>query len=376
MIVTTRAVLSHRGATSRARKNHQNQRHLLAAASIAAIVLSGCGGSGGSDSASSTNSSQAVKDDTSFRSFISESPEVRAVIAAMPPETRPIDTKSTALALNPRAAVENATAAAAAEQAAAPSASASAAGIATASGGMPDFVDTMISDMRELNDHPLKDVNPVYGFSRGPGYVINGINSGGSNFMLPWFVQFEGAGNGASNTRVQFRNLRVFVKSRSTGAWATLSDKDTFDGIQCDQGGNYYECPEAARVEADDDQSVSTLPLHGRNLHGWWGAREPIQGWDVGAVVVTLQARLTVNGGSGYDDRDKAKYLIHVGADYYPDNAPPQQILPPVGISRSKLVTNDWQTFTMATLNDVGFQEPGGGISSDEMRANPPPMEP
>lgn len=374
MIASTGAVLRHRGVTSCAQKTRQHQRHLLAAASIAAIVLAGCGGSGGNDSASSTDGTQAIKDDTAFRSFISESPEVRAVIAAMPPEVRPVDTKSAALALNPRAAAENATAAAAAAGATT-TAFASAAGAATTAGRSADFVDTMISDMREMNDHPLKDVNPVYGFSRGPGYVINGNNSGGSNFMLPWFVQFEGAGNGASNTRVQIRNLRVFVKSRSTGTWATLSDKDTFDGIQCAQGGNYYECPEAARIEADDDQSVSTLPLHGRNLHGWWGAREPIQGWDVGAVVVTLQARLTVNVGSGHDDRDKAKYLIHVGADYYPDNAPPQQILPPVGISRSKLVTNDWQTFTMATLNDVGFQEPGGGISSEEMRANPPPME-
>ncbi|MEO6270105.1 MAG: hypothetical protein ABIP08_07360, partial [Lautropia sp.] len=225
MIASTGAVLSHRGATSCAQKTRQHQRHLLAAASIAAIVLAGCGGSGGNDS-SSTDGAQAIKDDTAFRSFISESPEVRAVIAAMPPEPRPVDTKSTALALNPRAAAENATAAAAAGATTTASASSAAAGDATTTGRTADFVDTMISDMRELNDHPLKDVNPVYGFSRGPGYVINGNNSGGSNFMLPWFVQFEGAGNGASNSRVQIRNLRVFVKSRSTGAWATLSDKD------------------------------------------------------------------------------------------------------------------------------------------------------
>ena len=90
--------------------------------------------------------------------------------------------------------------------------------------------------------------------------------------------------------------------------------------------------------------------------------------------MVSLEARLVKDREDGVDDRAKAKYLLHVGADFYPNDAPPDRILDAVGISRAKLVTNDWQTFALTTLNDVGLQEPGGGISSAELRANPPPM--
>jgi hypothetical protein len=235
-------------------------------------------------------------------------------------------------------------------------------------------VETLISDMREMNDLPLKDVNPVYGFSKGPGYVLNGVNSRGNGFLLPWFVQFEGQGNGARNTRVQMRNLRLFIKSRSSGTWKRVFDSDTYEGIQCDQGSNYFECPQVGNISRNSE-GASSLPLSGLNLHGWWGGREPINGGDIAAIVATLQARLITDPDRGGDDRSKAKYLIHVGADYYSRNAPPDAVLPSVGISRAKLVTNDWQTFALSTLNDVGKQEPGGGISEAELRRNPPPLD-
>jgi hypothetical protein len=90
--------------------------------------------------------------------------------------------------------------------------------------------------------------------------------------------------------------------------------------------------------------------------------------------VVSLEARLILDDDSRDDDRDAARYLLHVGADYYPTDAPPEEMLPSVGVSRAKMVTNDWQTFGMSTLSDVGRQEPGGGITEEELRADPPPL--
>jgi len=200
-----------------------------------------------------------------------------------------------------------------------------------------------------------------------------GNNSRGNNFVLPWFVQFEGEGNEARNTRIQMRDMSVFIKSRSTGKWSEILDSDSYNGIQCDPGSNYYHCPQQAQVNFEDG-SASSLPVSGLNLHGWWGSRASIDSGDIAAVVVALQARLTADTNRGADDRHKAKYLIHVGADYYPANAPPPEGLPPVGISRAKAVTNDWQTFVMTTFSDVGLQEPGGGISESDLRAAPPPL--
>lgn len=260
--------------------------------------------------------------------------------------------------------------------------------------GTLNSVDTMISDMSKLNDLTLKGVDLKYGFARGPGIVVLGNDPRGTNtpdwykqsypwmnngtywnFLLPWFVQFEGEGNTATNTRIQMRNMKVFIKTRSTGAWYKVNKSESVGAILCPQGSNYFHCPQSGVVRTESSGGVSSLPIGGLNLHGWWGSREGINGPDIAAVVITLQARLAVNSASAVDDRSKAKYLIQVGADYYPTDGSAETVLPSVGVSRAKLLSSDWQAFTMATMSDVGLQEPGGGISSAEMRANPPPLD-
>ena len=357
-------------ATTSARLRHLQP---LAAASIAALILSGCGGggegSGYSADAVQAETTQADNSMAKFESFVSANPQVRSTIQATPYGTKDDDLSG-----------ENAERAAAAEgdagddkASSSDEAAEEADGEDSSSGMSGSIADTLISDMSEMNDMPLKDVNPVYGFARGPGYNLAGTDSGGANFVLPWFVQFEGVENGASHTRVQMRNLRLFVKSHSTGEWSRLIDSDSFSGIQCDQGSNYFHCPQQAKVSEDGDSS-SSLPLHNLNLHGWWGGREPIESWDMAAMVISVEARLIKDSDDGVDDRSKAKYLLQVGADYYPSDASHDRILEAVGVSRGKLVTNDWQAFTFTTLGDVGKQEPGGGISSSELRENPPPL--
>ena len=72
---------------------------------------------------------------------------------------------------------------------------------------------------------------------------------------------------------------------------------------------------------------------------------------------------------------------MQVGADYYPTASTqvsefaPSYFNPGVGVSRSKLVANEWRAFNMATIN-VGMQDPGGAaISEDAFRAAPPPLD-
>ena len=234
-----------------------------------------------------------------------------------------------------------------------------------------DLIETLVGDMRKMNDHPLRNVNRKYGWARGPGYVQAGVDSNGWNYVLPWFVTLEGEGNSARNTRIEMRNLRMFILT-DNGEWKRLIDVDSYAGIECEQHGNYYQCPQTARVR-EGDTSASSMPIPGLNMHGWWDSRVRIDGHHIVAIIVSLEPRLIVDDEARGDDRDEAKYLVNVGADYYPSDAPPSGRLIPVGVSRAKMVTNEWQTFALTTLNDVGRQEPGGGISEAELRANPPP---
>ena len=255
-------------------------------------------------------------------------------------------------------------------------------------------VDVVISDMSKLNDLTLKGVDLKYGFAKGPGYVIMGNDPRGTNtpdwykssypymvtnsywnYLLPWFVHFEGEGNAATNTRIQMRNMKVYVKSRSSGKWTQVNKSQSVGGIICGQDSNYYHCPQSGEVRTESSGGVSSLPQRGYNFHGWWGSREHVNGPDIAAVMITLQARLVLHASNGVDDRSKARYLVQVGGDYYPSDASTDFVLPAIGISRAKLLTNDWQSISMTTLSDYGKQEPGGGITSAELRANPPPFD-
>ncbi|MGE0799931.1 MAG: hypothetical protein AB7G13_23200 [Lautropia sp.] len=250
----------------------------------------------------------------------------------------------------------------------------------------------MLSDMSRMNDMTLKGVNPSYGFAKGPGFVIMGndprgtntpdwykaqypwmVNGNYWNFLLPWFVIFEGQENAAYNTRIHLRNLKAYTKSRATGAWTQVTSTQSADGILCPQGSNYFHCQTSATITSEPSGGVSSLPQVGFNLHGWYGGFKEINGPDIAAVITTMQARLITNGAN--DDRAQARYMAQVGADYYPAARSADTVLPAVGMSRAKMLTSEWQSITMTTLSDVGSQEPGGGITTAELRANPPPLE-
>ncbi|MEZ5741440.1 MAG: hypothetical protein R3E68_19785 [Burkholderiaceae bacterium] len=261
-----------------------------------------------------------------------------------------------------------------------------------AQSGAINSVDVMIDDMRLMNDLPLKNVNPAYGWAHGPGFVMMGNDPRGTNTpdwwkasnpglvndnylprMLPWAVMFEGVGNAASNTRVQVRNLRAYVLSKSTGQWQLTHSADSMDGTDCPQTGNYFECTTSMDTRPESSGGSSIKPRPGMNAHGWFGGRALINGPDIAAVFVTMESRLVVDNPQGPDDRNAAKFLFHVGADYYhADHV--TVLMPAVAISRSKQISNEWQAFNMTTFSDVGLQEPGGGITQAQLRANPPPI--
>jgi hypothetical protein len=259
-------------------------------------------------------------------------------------------------------------------------------------------IETVIADMRDRNDLRLAGIPSTFGWAEGTGQVVMGNDPRGSRTptwwapanssyksdaywteILPWMVIFDGEGNAASNTRVEMRGLETWVKSKATGSWVLLDETSTIDGW------DYAKPTVNAEATRPDSQAIGGAtsvkpPDTSRQFHGW-GAMKTINPPDVGAVFITMQARLTVNNPASGDDRAKAKYLLQVGGDYYPDRETrtpafaPSSYNPGLGLARSKLIANEWRSFSFTTLN-VGYQDPGGAaISEVELRAAPPPLK-
>jgi len=265
-------------------------------------------------------------------------------------------------------------------------------GGSTSNSGSLNNVATVVSDMTRMNDAALKAVNPAYGFARGPGYVVQGAtpkgthvprwissnwpsnyNYGWWNYILPWFVQFEGYDNQAYNTRIQIRNLKLWIQYKSTNAWKLQSNPSQFGGQFCRKGGNYQNCYGGNNVRYESSGGLSFKPNGSNDFHGWFGNRSQyINGWDIKAVMVTFQSRLIVDNPSNGDDRARARYLLNIGADYYPTSSGTPGYLPSVGMSRAKMLKTYWQPYTMMTFSDRGVQDPGGGITEAQFRSNHP----
>ena len=266
--------------------------------------------------------------------------------------------------------------------------------------GRINTIDTIVSDMRLKNDLPLAGAPKGPGWTTGPGHVIMGNDPRGSrtpswwvpanaryksnsfwNVIFPWFVIFDGVGHEGINTRVQIRHMKVWIKSRRTGDWRLAGESI---GVQGAHYAKHLQGSDTGRpdVRAEPDGSTAIRPPGGQTAyHGWCCGPATIEGPDVAAVFVTLQARLVVDRRDRPDDRETSRYLVQVGADYYPDAKTqvaafaPVAFNPGIGLSRFKRVTSDWQAFNFATI-DVGVQDPGGAaISVAELRGAPPPLD-
>ena len=92
----------------------------------------------------------------------------------------------------------------------------------------------------------------------------------------------------------------------------------------------------------------------------------PVDPADVGGIFTRVDARLVVDDPSKPDDRDRARFLLDMGGDYWLDAHAAWDHFKTnndIGIGRFKYVRADWQTFTMSTLSEA------------EIRKNPPPLD-
>ena len=201
--------------------------------------------------------------------------------------------------------------------------------------------------------------------------------------FVQWFVIFEGQGNAANNVRVESRNPRTWYLSKSTGQWKLLGQDATTSWFLATKSDLVYT-PGGVDAAVSPDGATSLLVTRGapHSYHGVWpqGVID-IAGvaHDIGALYTTVEARLVVNDAAQPDDRDRALWLWQSGADFYPGvGVPVYDAVPPgAGLSRSKKITAQWQSFNFATISNarVDYQGPVQPLSLEEFRGNPPPLD-
>ncbi|MEK2690825.1 hypothetical protein [Bdellovibrio sp. GT3] len=184
-----------------------------------------------------------------------------------------------------------------------------------------------------------------------------------------WLQVFEATGNSATNTRVQYRNMKIFVLSQSTRTWSLLKN----DPSPYTDTWKYpftYSASSGTKVESSG--GLSFKPKYPLFAHGY-GTHSTIVPQDIRAVFVSMETRLVLENAAGTDDRSSAKYLVNVGADYWPNAQAVNTTwgyAPGVGQGRFILATPEWRKATMIVPNGRY-----GSTMQEMVNTYPPPLD-
>lgn len=226
----------------------------------------------------------------------------------------------------------------------------------------------LVSDMTEANEGRYHGVPDEWNWALRPR-VGMGNDPGTFRAMIAWGqIYLEAAGSGATNTRVQVRNIEAWLLSKTDGKWHLLQQAETVQGAAYreDFAGD-VNVP--ANLRDEPDGGVSVKLEAGHNFHFWNPTgRVNISPDDIAGLVTAFQARLVVDDPAAGDDRANARFVASAGGDYWLsltaewDNFKTNNDF---AIGRGKMVGTEWRTFTSCTIC-AGENETIAG--------NPPPL--
>jgi glycosyltransferase involved in cell wall biosynthesis len=170
--------------------------------------------------------------------------------------------------------------------------------------------------------------------------------------MVGWGQVFiSQIGDRSRNTRVEIRDMRLFVRPKSATGWCLLEAVPAPKGAfyRTDFVGDQHDVGDQ-RIEADGGRSFR--PAGGQAIHFFTDrVRMPPGGVD--GVYADFQARLIKDDPSGFDDRKRVSLVASAGADYWmSDKVPAGHVLvfnEDAGIGRFRLVGREWRTYSMNT---------------------------
>lgn len=223
-------------------------------------------------------------------------------------------------------------------------------------------VQLIINDMTLPHDAKLHGVPDYYDWSAGPrmGMGNRPVDRNGVTFyaLTAWGQVYEAAsGNPASNSRVQIKDIRTYVLSKRTNTWNLVQRQDVVEGAAYreDFAG---DANKPADIRSEPSGGISVTAGDGHNFHFWpKGGRAVIDPNDIKGVFTTVRARLVLNNPNGPDDRNTARYLLGMGADYWLNQTIQWQSDPwvngDVAIARHKFVKPYWRSFNMTSLSTL-----------------------
>jgi hypothetical protein len=217
--------------------------------------------------------------------------------------------------------------------------------------GPNDFMAQIANDMGTNDAHP-HGVPSSFGFYTGS--IVNQGNNPPSTsapaFVYWGTVYIPATGNGSVNTRVNIRKCAAYWKRTSTGVWTSFGPETPRD--MADYPEDFQGSSVTSSVRTELDGSISVIPLTGKTSHfNSPYPRIPVPANDVAGIVTVCEARLIKDDSTGIDDRNTAKFLINMGADYYASaTGAGIENNPSIGGSRFKYVTVAWRSFAFTTL--------------------------
>lgn len=235
----------------------------------------------------------------------------------------------------------------------------------TSATGKPDRdppVADMYGDSEEIPAGLVnKDGTPM-GYALHPRIAYGNHPPADWHALVPWGEIYPSVkGSTATNTRVEIRNLRLFVRPAATGRWCLLQYTDV-------PVGAYYPASFANEVafrgpqRQEPDVGLSFPMIPGRVFHFFAKQRVPIPAGGVTGVYADFEARKILDNPNGPDDRDQASIVANAGADYWQDLVVPGgHTLVTNGdaaISRFRLVGKSWQLYHMNTAAPGATQRP------------------
>jgi hypothetical protein len=307
-----------------------------------------------------------------------------------------------------------------------------------------DPVQDLIDNMQKDSDLPASGGNPG---AYTPGIVFQGTYesvrdacAGHSNLaelldrVVTWTWIWEGQGNKATNTRVACRHARAYWLSKSTGKWNLAFDVrpsgwvEPFTWFGGPQSGESYR-KKNDNQRNEDAIVMSCKPTRDTKYELWGSACIGHEAFlDVKAWYLATDVKLIVDDPIKPDDREQAKYIVTVGADFktsqldktpnairfgandkrkHDDEQPDGY--PNKGVSgfqcRYRLIGRDWMTVHAISMGPQYHKEYGNRppppwgppwddhayrptknawpytrppyvLTEDEVRANPPPFLP
>ncbi|HEY4086011.1 MAG TPA: hypothetical protein VGM43_08735 [Bryobacteraceae bacterium] len=222
-------------------------------------------------------------------------------------------------------------------------------------------------DMQGANEGHPHGVPSDWDWANGPAMEM-GNNSNGWRAVEAWgLIYVASEGSKAVNTRVNIRDMQLFVLSASKGTWSMIQGTSTPTGAHYVENFSNDENIPADIIKLSDG-TISVTAGGGYCFHFYPDPRASIDPSDIGGIVVVYQARLITADPTRTDDRSSARFVADAGADYYPGltgNCPVGDNggCPGVAIGKMKYVTNDWRSFAMSTA------------SQSQLTNNPPPVD-